>query len=182
MHLDLAGATRSESARSWTGCAGTRLRMSVVGSPGQAVPEAQQAEQDHSIARQGAGEAGLPKASKSTSDSANLAKSLDAGQAALGKYYQETSTTSQQAHLTEASRNYQEALAADAGNPKLITDWRLSVISAANLTRQSCTIAQPSKRTRNNSAILGDLGYSFLMQGKLTDAETFCVRRPRKIP
>lgn len=125
---------------------------------------------------------GLPKASKSTSDSANLAKSLDAGQAALGKYYQETSTTSQQAHLTEASRNYQEALAADAGNPEahhglaIVSDLR-SDFDTAELHYRAALEKDP-----DNSAILGDLGYSFLMQGKLTDAETFLRQATQEDP
>lgn len=125
---------------------------------------------------------GLPKASKSESDSANLAKSLDAGQAALGKYYQETSTTSQQAHLTEASRNYQEALAADAGNPEahhglaIVSDLR-SDFDTAELHYRAALEKDP-----DNSAILGDLGYSFLMQGKLTDAETFLRQATQEDP
>lgn len=131
---------------------------------------------------QGEEKPGLPKATKSKSDSATLAKSLDAGQAALGKYYQETSTTSQQAHLTEASRNYQEALAAEAGNPEahhglaIVSDLR-SDFDTAELHYRAALEKDP-----DNSAILGDLGYSFLMQGRLTDAETFLRRATQEDP
>lgn len=120
--------------------------------------------------------AGLPKATKSKSDSATLTKSLDAGQSSLGKYYQETSPTAQQAHLTEANRNYQEALKADTGNPEahhglaIVSDLR-GDFSTAELHYRAALEKDP-----DNSAILGDLGYSFLMQGKLTDAETFLRR------
>lgn len=125
---------------------------------------------------------GLPQATKSKTDSATLAKSLDAGQAALAKYYQETSTTSQQAHLTEASRNYQEALAAEAGNPEahhglaIVSDLR-SDFDTAEVHYRAALEKDP-----DNSAILGDLGYSFLMQGKLTDAETFLRRATQEDP
>lgn len=126
--------------------------------------------------------AGLPKATRAATDSAALAKSLDAGQAALGKYYQEASSTAQQAHLTEAHRNYQEALKADTGNPEahhglaIVSDLR-GEFSEAELHYRAALEKDP-----DNSAILGDLGYSFLMQGRLTDAETFLRQATQQDP
>lgn len=125
---------------------------------------------------------GLPEATQAKNDATNLVKSLDAGQSALGKYYQETSPAAQQAHLTEAHQQYQSALKAEPGNSEahhglaIISDLR-NDYNTAELHYQAALEKDPG-----NPAILGDMGYSYLLQGRLTDAETFLRQATQKDP
>lgn len=126
--------------------------------------------------------AGLPLAAKAkeraTSPSGALTKQLDQGQAALSAYYEDGNPT----HLTEAHRLYTQALARESGNPEshhglaIICDLQKDYESA-ELHYRAALESDP-----DNGKVLGDLGYSYLLQNRLSESEALLTQATKRDP
>ncbi len=125
-------------------------------------------------------EAGLPLASKSKSASlsGSPTKLLDQGQDALSTYYKDGNP----AHLTEAHRCYQQALARESGNPEshhglaIVCDLQKDYESA-ELHYRAALAGDP-----DNGKVLGDLGYSYLLQNRLSESEALLTQATTSDP
>ena len=125
-------------------------------------------------------EAGLPLASKakSASLSGSPTKLLDQGQDALSTYYQDGNP----AHLTEAHRCYEQALARESGNPEshhglaIVCDLQKDYTSAERHYRAAL------ESDPDNAKVLGDLGYSYLLQNRLSESEALLIQATKRDP
>ena len=124
--------------------------------------------------------AGLPLASKakSSSSSGSPTKLLDQGQDALSTYYKDGNP----AHLTEAHRCYEQALARESGNPEshhglaIVCDLQKDYESA-ELHYRAALEGDP-----DNGKVLGDLGYSYLLQNRLSESEALLTQATKSDP
>lgn len=122
--------------------------------------------------------AGLPTPSKSKSQGGTLDQLLDKGQDSLAAYYKQASP----AHLTEAHRCYEQALAQEPGHAEshhglaIVCDLKKEYDSA-ELHYRAALDSDP-----DNGKILGDLGYSYLLQNKLSESERTLVKANKLDP
>jgi tetratricopeptide (TPR) repeat protein len=125
---------------------------------------------------------GLPLSSKAKptakTNSESLTALLDRGESALSTYYKDESP----AHLTEAHRCYEQALALEGGNPEahhglgIVCDLQQNYRSA-EIHYRAALDGDPE-----NSQILGDLGWSYALQNRLAEAEQTLSQTTRLDP
>ncbi len=123
--------------------------------------------------------AGLPSPSrKSKEGGADVAALLSSGEASLADYYQD----SQPGHLADARRHYQAAIQQQAGCPE--AHHGLAIVSDL---QQDYTTAELHYRAAldgnpTDAQVLGDLGYSYLLQGKLNQSEELLKQATKSDP
>lgn len=124
------------------------------------------------------GEAGLPDAAGAKSEGDSTDAMLDKGENALAAYYKDSSAT----HLTEAHRCYEQVLAQSPGN----TDAHhgLAIVSdlQKNFGAAEVHYRAALEKDPKNGRILGDLGYSYLLQNKLSESEKTLVQATKIDP
>ena len=123
--------------------------------------------------------AGLPNPSNKTATSEDsLTPLLDRGQAALSAYYKDFNPT----HLTEAHRCYEQAIAIQPGNSE--SHHGLAIVCDLQKDYQPAELHYQAalENAPNNSQILGDLGYSYLLQGRLMESENILVKATKLDP
>ncbi len=124
--------------------------------------------------------AGLPLSSKSKSkpNGDSLPVLLDRAEKALSIYY----TDGSPAHLTEAHRCYEQALALESGNPEshhglaIVCDLQKDY-SSAELHYRAALDGDP-----DNGKILGDLGYCYVLQNRFSEAESTLLKATKLDP
>ena len=129
-------------------------------------------------------QAGLPLSSKARSKSPSKSPAesitvlLDRAEDALSAYYQD----SRPAHLTEAHRYYEQALAQESGHPEshhglaIVCDLQKDYASA-ELHYRAALEGDP-----DNGKILGDLGYCYVLQNRFSEAESILLQATQLDP
>lgn len=114
---------------------------------------------------------GLPiptRKAQEEAHSADVAKLLDTAESSMKSYYQDSNNI----HLVEAQKQYQAAIKLQSGCSEahhglaIVSDLKQDYPNA-ELHYRAALDSDP-----NNSQVLGDLGYSYLLQGKLNQSET----------
>lgn len=125
---------------------------------------------------QDADPAGLPLASQMKSPSGSLTRLLDRGQDSLATYYEDSNPS----HLADAHRSYEQALSQDPGNSEshhglaIVCDLQKDYPSAELHYRAAL------QNDPHNGKILGDLGYSYLLQNRLPESVETLVEATKR--
>ena len=115
---------------------------------------------------------------KSNTHSESLTALLNRGESALSTYYKDESP----AHLTEAHRCYEQALALEGGHPE--SHHGLGIVCDLQQDYRSAEIHYRAALDGDpdNPQILGDLGWSYALQNRLSEAEQTLLQTTKLDP